>query len=368
MRQLTTLMVSLMGVLAAPLFAQVYIADSQDNEIRAVNTTTGIISTAAGDGTAGYSGDGGAAINAELRDPTGIAVDSSGNLYIADTQNNRIRKSVGGIITTVAGIGTPGSGGVPGLAINAQLNNPTGVAVDSTGNIYIADEYNNRILKVDTTGHITAVAGTGAPGYSGDGGPATSALLYYPTGVAVDGGILYIADSKNNRVRAVSVTGTITTYAGTSATNFSGVCPNGIATALPLNTPWGVAVDGSHNLYIADEADWCIRKVTTSGAMTTVAGGINSTTYNPPGDGSLATKVGLNYPTGVAVDGSGNLYIVDDDNNAVRKVVLSTGIITTFAGSGAPGCSPPAPATAGRPSTPNCATRLASRCLVSANR
>ena len=220
-----------------------------------MNSTTGIITTIAGNGIAGYSGDGGLATNAELNNPYGVAVDSNGNIYIADTNNNRIRKvnSTTGIITTIAGNGTAGYSGDGGLATNAELYYPYGVAVDSNGNIYIADTYNNRIRKVNsTTGIITTIAGNGTAGYSGDGGPATNAQLNYPYGVAVDSsGNIYIADTDNNRIRKVnSTTGIITTIAGNGNPGYSG--DGGPATNAELYDPSGVAVDSNGNIYIAD--------------------------------------------------------------------------------------------------------------------
>ena len=209
--------------MAVDASGNLYIADTGNNRIRKVSAT-GIITTVAGNGSAGYSGDGGPATSAQLDGPEGVAVDGSGNLYIADTCNNRIRKvSATGIITTVAGNGSAGYSGDGGPATSAQLSLPAGVAVDGSGNLYIADSGNNRIRKVSATGIITTVAGNGSPGYSGDGGPATSAQLNQPAGVAVDAsGNLYIADSSNNRIRKVSATGIITTVAGNGFDGYSG--------------------------------------------------------------------------------------------------------------------------------------------------
>jgi sugar lactone lactonase YvrE len=310
----------------------IYIADSQNNRIRVVNTA-GNIATVAGNGTQGFSGDGAAAIGAEVHYPFGVAVDSHGNVYIADTPNNRIRMvNTAGIIATIAGNGVAGYSGDGGPATYAALFNPMGVAVDSHGNLYIADERNNRIRMVNTSGTITTVAGNGIVGSSGDGSPAISASLYYPTGIAVDGsGDLFIADSNNQRVRKVNASGNITTVAGTGTIGYN--CNNGTATSAGLHTPYGVAVDSSGNLYIADYGNQCIRKVATSGSITTVAGnGVAS--YG--GDFGPATSAELNYPTGVAVDSSGNLYIADYVNYRVRKVDTS-GIITTVAGTGKAG-------------------------------
>ena len=218
-----------------------------------------------------------------------------------------------------------------GPAILAGLNNPTGVAVDVNGNIFIADQRNNRIRMVNLAGIISTVAGNGTVGNGGDGGPATSAQLYYPTGVAVDAADqLYIADSNNQKVRKVNFGAIISTLAGTGTVGYS--CANGVATGVGLHTPTGVALDIAGNLLIADSGNQCIRKVSPVGTITTVAGnGLAS--YS--GDGGPATSAALNYPTGVAVDLSGFFYIADDVNHRIRMV--TGGPINTLAGNGTPG-------------------------------
>ena len=291
------------------------------------DTPTGwTITTIAGTGEYGFSGDGGPASEAQLYSPRGVAVDGAGNLYIADWRNHRIRKvDSTGTITTVAGTGVPGFSGDGGPATAARLHHPNNVAVDSAGNVYISDDYSQRIRKVDSTGTITTVAGTGYNSFSGDGGPAVEAYLQGPRGVAVDGsGNLYIADSANDRIRKVDSTGTITTIAGTGERGFSG--DGGPAVEAQLNGPYGVAVDGSGNLYIADPFNSRIRKVDSTGTITTVAG---TGVQRFSGDGGPAAAAQLVHPYGVAVDGSGNLYIAD---YRIRKVD-STGIITMIAGS-----------------------------------
>ncbi len=293
-----------------------YIAEQANNRIRKISAS-GIISTVAGNGSFGFSGDDGVATSASLYYPTHVAVDASGNLYIADQGNNRIRKvSPSGIISTVAGNGSAGFSGDGGLATAASLYRPQGVAVDALGNLYIADISNQRIRKVNTSGIISTVAGIGSFGFSGDGGSATAASLHNPSGVAVDAsGNLYIADYSNYRIRKVNTSGIISTVAGNSSYGFSG--DGGSATAARLNNPIGVAVDASGNLYIADENNNRIRKVSPSGIISTVAGnGISGFS----GDGGAATAASLNYPRGVVVDGSGNLYIADKDNYRIRKV------------------------------------------------
>jgi uncharacterized protein (TIGR03437 family) len=305
-----------------------YIADRQNNRIRKVSS--GVITTVAGNGTPGFSGDNGPATSAQLYYPSAITVDSAGNLYIDDALNQRIRKVSNGVVTTVAGNGTPGFSGDNGPATSAQLNNPSGVAVDSAGNLYIADQSNNRIRKV-SNGVITTVAGNGTLGYGGDGGPATSAQLTNPYGVAVDAaGNLYIADFGSSRIRKVS-NGVITTVAGNGTQDFSG--DNGPATSAQLDAPRGVAVDSAGNLYIVDYSNHRIRKV-SNGIITTVAG---NGTPGFSGDNGPATSAQLYYPSGIAVDSAGSLYIGDSNNNRIRKV--SNGVITTVAGNGAPGFS-----------------------------
>ncbi len=235
--------------------------------------------------------------------------------------------SQSGNITTVAGTGVIGFFGDHRPALSAQLNGPSGVAVDLLGNIYISDTYNNRVRKVDPSGIIITVAGTGVKGFGGDGGPATSALLAAPSGVALDAeGNLYIADRDNHCIRKVTTTGIIVSVAGTGNPGYGGDGQD--ALSAELNSPFGIAVDTAGNIYVADTGNNRIRKITPAGIITTVAG---NGTQGFSGDGGDALLAQLNAPFGVAVDRAGNIYIADSYNNRIRRVTPS-GIITTVAG------------------------------------
>jgi len=308
-----------------------YIADTGNGVIRKVDTN-GIITTVAGNYNLGgsYSGDGYAATNAGLSGPSGIAMDASGNLYIADTGNSLIRKvATNGIITTVAGhTNLWGYSGDGQAATNACLEYPTGVSVDTSGNLYIADDYHEVIRKVDTNGIITTVAGNNSLGgsYSGDGYGATNAGLYLPTTVVVDAaGNLYIDDLGNNVIRKVDTNGIITTVAGNYNLGGSYSGDGFAATNAALNVPTSIFVDAAGNLYIADAGNNIIREVDINGIINTVAGdpylgGDTWGTYS--GDGSAAVNAGLNWPVGITVDASGNIIFADLENNVIRKVAF----------------------------------------------
>jgi len=279
-----------------------------------------MIATVAGNGVPAYSGDNGPAISAHLNNPSAVAVDSHGDIFIADAANNVIREVNGttGVITTVAGTGTAGYSGDNGQATSAQLKDPIGVAVDSAGDLFIADAGNYVIREVNGATHvITTVAGNGTAGYGGDTGPATNAQLDDPTAVAVDSsGDLYIADAGNYVIREVNgAAHVITTVAGDGTQDNSG--DNGPATSAQLNDPTGVAVDTQGNLFIADAGSNVIREVNgATGVITTVAG---NGTQGYKGDNGPATSAELNGPSGVAVDSAGNLYIADAGNNVIRE-------------------------------------------------
>jgi hypothetical protein len=306
-------------------YEDVYIADQGNHVIRKVNAS-GAITTYAGKGAAGNSGNNGPADSCELNDPFSVALDGSGNLYIADYLSNVIRKvNVStGVITTVAGTGTAGYTGDGGAATNATLFYPYGVAVDGYGDLFIADAGNNVIREVTLSGYIQTVVGNGTGaglslgdgGYTGDGGPAYSAELNFPTGIAVDiYGNKFIADAANNAIRKVSTTDTITTLAGVGMAGYSG--DGGYAADAAINFATGVAVDASGNVYIADQGNNAVRKVNTSGKISTIAG---NGTAGYGGDAGPAVNAQLSAPKGVAVDGSGLIYIADAGNNAVRII------------------------------------------------
>ncbi len=301
-----------------------------------VNNLEGqIITTVGGNGGFGSGGDGGPATAATFDSVVYVAVDAAGNILIGDQYNNAIRKiNTAAIINTIAGVGTPGYSGDGFAATLANINMPWGVAADAAGNIYISDQGNNCIRKVSAAGIITTIAGTGVAGFSGDGLAATAAKINIPYGIAVDAtGNVFFADNGNSCIRKVSASGTITTVAGLGgASGYSG--DGGLAILEKLNRPTDVAVDASGNLYIADMGNNRIRKV-TGGTITTIAG---TGAAGFIGDGGSAATAKVNAPMGVKVDGSGNIYIADANNNRIRKISTS-GIISTVAGNGIAGYS-----------------------------
>lgn len=315
---------------ASDRLGNIFIVDTSNQRIRRVDASTGIITTVAGNGIYAYSGDGGLATSASIYDPQGIGLDSVGNLFIADYGNYRIRRvdAVTGIITTVAGNGVRGFAGDGGPATSAEFSLTWSVSVDGSGNLFIADTDNHRVRRVDaTTNIVTTVAGGGST--LGDGGPATSAFLNGIFAVVLDGsGNLFLADAANELIRRVDhSTGIITSIAGSGNPGFSG--DNGPATSANLNFPMSVAVDPSGNFLIADTFNNRIRLVNNAtGKISTVAGG------GTGGDGGSATNGTLVQPYGVAFDPSGNLYLADGVNERIRRVDALSSVITTVAGVG----------------------------------
>jgi sugar lactone lactonase YvrE len=299
--------------------------------------------TVAGDGTAAYGGDGGISTLSKVNAPNGIAIDAAGNIYIADHDNNRIRKiSTTGTISTIAGTGFGGylASQDGGPATAAWIKWPIGIAVDASGNVFFSDYGNNIIRKISTSGIITTIGGIAGsiPSYGGDGGPATAANLGNAWGVAVDAaGNVLVADALNHRVRKINTTtGIISTIAGMGFVGFAGDGGAATAAACRLNEPTGVAVDGAGNIYIADNANNRVRKINTAGIISTIAG--VGLPYGYAGDGGPATVARLYYPKAIAVDNPGNVYVCDWNNSVIRKINTS-GTITTLAGTGVSGYS-----------------------------
>ena len=298
----------------------------EGNRLRRV-TAQGTVVTIAGTGDAGYAGDGGMATSARLDSPQAVAVRGDGSIYIADTRNNRVRRvDRQGIITTAAGTGVAGFSGDGGPATDAQLNAPAGVAVGFGGRLLIADTGNNTIRQLGRTGVITTVAGTGDLGYLGDGGPATSAEFDGPQGLVVDAeDDLFIADTRNDRIRRVDVDGVITTVAGNGVRGFTGDGKGAPEAAIDLATGpltgagQAIAVDAAGDLFIADALNNRIREVDVRGIINTVAG---SGAAGYSGDQGAATDARLDLPLGVAVGHDGALYIADTDDNRLRRVSL----------------------------------------------
>lgn len=317
-----------------------FIADFGNQRIRRVDAATGIISTVAGDGTFGFSGDGGPATNASLANPVSVAVDVNGNLFIADFSNSRVRRvdAATGIISTVAGNGNFGFSGDGGPAINARLFGPWGIALDAFGNLYFADRNNNRIRRVDVvTGIISTFAGSSAFGGTGDGGPATSASIARPVGVGFDAaGNLFIAEFDRRLIRRVdAATGIISTVAGNQGTGFSG--DGGPAIAASLSDPYDVAIDASGNLFIADSGNFRIRRVRgDTGIISTVVG---NGAFGFSGDGGPASRASLTDASGLALDAAGTLFIADTGNKRIRRVDAASKLISTAAGTGVRGFS-----------------------------
>ena len=281
------------GALAVDGSGNIYVGILLGDVLRKISPQ-GLVADVAGTDNPTYVGDNGPAMDAELSSPQAVAVDSSGNVYIADYGNSRVRKiSKAGVITTVAGNGISGFSGDGGPATRAQLAGPDGLAIDAAGNLFVSEYLNNRVREITPDGIITTVAGSGQCCNLGDGGPATAAFIPLPHGVAVDrAGNLYVAEWPDSRIRKVTQAGVISTYAGTGTRGFSG--DGGPASEAQLNLPWGLAVDGDGNLFLADNQNLRVRAIAPDGIITTIAGGPSST-------------LPLDTPTGVAVDSAGNV-------------------------------------------------------------
>lgn len=300
-----------------------YISDCGNGTVRKVTASTGLISNFAGTGTRGYSGDGDSSGSAQLVCPLDMKVDGAGNVYIADPQSHVVRvvNAATGNIYTVAGNGTSGYSGDGGAAFSASIGNPDAIALDPAGNLFIADVDLCNIRRVDViSGVISTVAGTNVCGYTGDGGPATSALLGHVLALAFDSsGNLYISDDSNNVIRVLNtITGIITTYAGTGPVGYSG--DGGPAASALINDVEGLILDAAGNLYLTDSSNNLIRKITASTGIINRIGGDGTTNPGYTGDGGAATSALLNYPEYPAIDSAGNLYFVDNSNYVVREI------------------------------------------------
>jgi len=322
--------ISLVDGIAVDSKGNIYIARRDDNIISRVDTK-GNMTRFVGTGESGYGGDGGKATDAKLKLPAGLTFDKRGNLYIADRNNHRVRKvDTRGIITTVAGNGVAGFSGDGGKATQAMLKHPSGVAVDDKGNVFISDRSNDRVRVVNKKGIISTYAGNGIDGAKGDSGPATEGQLSKPFGLALDKkGNLFIADRKSNRVRMVTPQGILHTVAGDGGFFFSG--DNGPAYRASVAGPTGVVVDKNGILYIADRNNNRIRSVDTQGMIRTVVG-TGQQDYN--GDSELARDSNLHLPFGVALDPDGNLLVIDRSHYRIRKIDPRRGSIKTVAGNG----------------------------------
>ena len=326
----TKVSISLVDGIAVAPNGDIYIARHGHNLISRIDQK-GMLADVVGTGASGHSGDGGPAAKAQLRVPAGLTFDADGNLYIADRDNHRVRKvDKKGIITTVAGNGTAGFSGDGGPATQASLNLPSGVVVDKKGNLYIADRSNDRVRMVNTKGIIQTIAGNGNEGYHGDNMPALKATLDKPFGLALDkDNNLYIADRGNNRIRKVDRSGMISTVAGDGGFYFIG--DNGPAYRASIAGPTDVAVDGKGNIYIADRNNNRIRVVNKLGMIRTLMG-TGQQDYN--GDSELARETNLHLPFGVALDKNGDLLVIDRSHYRIRKLTLKGNRVTTVAGNG----------------------------------
>ncbi len=322
---------------AVDVNGNIYYGDNGYARVRRVNRA-GIISTFAGTGEFDYSGDGGPAVAAHIFNISALAIDASQNVYIVDAHSNVVRKvDAYGVISTFAGNGTSGYCGDGGPATAAQLNQPSSIAIDDAGNVYVADVFNQVIRKIDAAGIITTFAGNTISGFSGDGGPATAAQLRSPISVAADhSGNVYIADGLNAVIRKVNAAGIISSIAGIlGATGYTG--DGGPATAATISQTVEITTDPLGNLFLADVYNNVVRKVNSAGIITTIAGNGFAAGESTPGgifmgDGGSPVFAGLNWPRCVAFDAVGNMYIPDSYDNAVRKVSAISGTIHVCTG------------------------------------
>jgi len=311
------------------------IADQGNHRVRRVRPD-GFVETIAGTGAAAFSGDGRPATQAGIHEPTDVAVDSRGNIYVAEAASDRIRRiDPTGIIRTFAGTGVRGFSGDGGQASRAQLACPTRIVFDVFENLLVADQCNHRIRRIDQAGIITTIAGSGPPGaalggFAGDGGPATSAQFRHPTALALDGaGNLIVSDQLNFRIRRIDRNGTVTTLTGTGAEGFSG--DGGPAGAAMIRSPGGLAVDAAGTIYFADIGNNRIRVLRPDGSISTAAGtGIAGTS----GDGGPATNAGVNGPFGVEISPSGDLLIIESGGDRIRRVFAAAAPVPTFSAAG----------------------------------
>ncbi len=306
--------------IAADATGNIYFTDQNNYVVRKIDNG-GNITTVAGNGVPGYSGDGGNAILASFRSPVAVAVDKAGNLFIADNACNVIRKvDVAGIITTFAGNGMPGYVGDLGPSIQAELSGPTGVAVDNNGNVYISDVGNRVVRKVNAAGFIGTFAGNGTIGYSGDGGPSNFSQLGTPAGIATDvANNVYIADSYYSVIRMINASGVISTFAGNGTAGYGGDGGLAVSAQLGIASPQGLASDGQGNVWVSDYENFAIRRIGPNGIIRTIAGN-GSAGYS--GDGGPAIAAQLRYAWGIAADNSGNLYMTDVFDHTIRKILL----------------------------------------------
>ncbi len=309
-----------------PILTAIFLSCGAQAQVQKINTI-------AGTGVGGFSGDGGVSTAGVLHNPQDVKLDALGNVYIMDYTNFRIRKiNTAGNIITVAGNGVIGNTGDGSISTSASMW-PTGIAIDRNNLLYIADGHSGVIRKVNSSGIISRVAGIGAFGNAGNGGPATLASVGLVQGIAFDtANNLYVADAMYHVIRKISASGIITRFAGTDTAGYTG--DGGSATTARIDSPFAIVADREGNVYFSDMMYHVVRMVNTAGVISTYAG---TGTAGNTGDGGMAVSAQLNRPAGLAVDTAGNLFIADADNNVIRKIEKATGIISRVVGNGTPG-------------------------------